>query len=164
MVWTRPLTHYTGKTGIFSKLVDGIKNVAGAIKKSGSSLRLEIQFLVNRQNESQIKEVKKFASEVNARLRLKSMQVLDQERAEEWLPEGENFSRYRKDKSRFIIKGRLKNRCLRLWLNPVITWDGKVIPCCFDKNADHIFGDLNTQSFSEIWHGEKAMQFRQSVS
>jgi radical SAM protein with 4Fe4S-binding SPASM domain len=48
-------------------------------------------------------------------------------------------------------------------MNPVVTWDGKIVPCCFDKNADHIIGDLNTQSFRDIWHGEKANKFRQAL-
>jgi radical SAM protein with 4Fe4S-binding SPASM domain len=151
------------QNGDFQKVVEGIKNVASAIKRSGSPLKLEIQFLVNRHNESQIAAARKFASEVNAKLRLKSMQVLDEERAGKWLPSQESFRRYRGENGSFTIKSRLSNRCLRLWLNPVITWDGKVIPCCFDKNADHILGDLNTQSFSEIWHGKKALQFRQSL-
>jgi len=158
-------TAYTAyrQKGDFQKVMEGIKNVSGAIKSSGSPLILEIQFLVNRQNESQIGEVKKFASEVNARLTLKSMQVLDLSRAEDWQPERESFNRYIKDNGRFIIKSRLRNRCLRLWLNPVVTWDGKVIPCCFDKNGDHILGDLNHESFKEIWQGEKAKRFRQTL-
>jgi radical SAM protein with 4Fe4S-binding SPASM domain len=149
--------------GDFEKVVTGIRNVSDAIKSSSSSLRLEIQFLVNSQNESQIAAAGKFASEVNAKLRLKSMQVQDKARAEKWLPAAENFRRYRNQNGRLILKGRMRNRCLRLWLNPVVTWDGKVIPCCFDKNADHILGDLNKQSFGEIWHGEKANKFRQSL-
>lgn len=149
--------------GDFEKVVAGIRNISAAIDKYRSRLKLEIQFLVNRQNESQIPAAQKFATEVRARLRLKSMQVLDENRAEEWLPSGENFRRYRIENGTYILKGRRQNCCLRLWLNPVITWDGKVIPCCFDKNADHIMGDINTQSFSDIWHGEKANKFRQSL-
>jgi len=149
--------------GDLQKVVDGIKNVTEAIKRHSSSLRLEIQFLVNRQNESQIPAAMQFASEVNAKLKLKSMQLLDEENAGEWLPAGEKFRRYRVENGRIIIKSRMRNSCLRLWLNPVVTWDGKVIPCCFDKNADHILGDLNTQSFRDIWNGEKAIKFRQSL-
>jgi len=139
--------------GDFQKVIDGIKKISGAIKRTGSPLKLEIQLLVNSRNESQIAEAQKFASEVNAELRLKSMQVLDEERAGEWLPENERFRRYRIGNGKYKLKSRLRNRCLRLWLNPVISWDGKVIPCCFDKNADHIMGDLTTESFKEIWQG-----------
>ena len=63
----------------------------------------------------------------------------------------------------YALKNSFNNSCLRLWMNPVITWDGKVVPCCFDKDAEHIMGDLNEKSFREIWHGEKFKAFRSSV-
>jgi radical SAM protein with 4Fe4S-binding SPASM domain len=50
-----------------------------------------------------------------------------------------------------------------MWFNPVITWDGKVIPCCFDKDADHIMGDINENSFREIWTGPRYRLFRKSI-
>ncbi len=60
----------------------------------------------------------------------------------------------------YRIKSSLPDRCARLWFNPVITWDGKVLPCCFDKDADHIMGDLNQESFRDIWNGTKYRLFR----
>jgi radical SAM protein with 4Fe4S-binding SPASM domain len=45
----------------------------------------------------------------------------------------------------------------------VITWDGKVVPCCFDKDAHFVLGDLSQNSFQEIWNGEKYHRFRQSL-
>ena len=32
----------------------------------------------------------------------------------------------------------------------VITWDGKVSPCCFDKDAKYNLGSLNTESVDNI--------------
>jgi radical SAM protein with 4Fe4S-binding SPASM domain len=49
------------------------------------------------------------------------------------------------------FKGKNKKHCWRLWHDPVITWDGAVVPCCFDKDAQHKLGDLKSQSFKEIW-------------
>jgi radical SAM protein with 4Fe4S-binding SPASM domain len=151
------------KNGDIEKVLGGIRFVSSAIKRNSSSVKLEIQFLVNRLNESQIPDMRKFAKDVNAKLTLKSMQILSGERITGWLPSGERFRRYIYENGRAVLKGKQKNRCLRTWINPVITWDGKVIPCCFDKNADHIFGDLTRNSFREIWSGEKAVQFRQSL-
>jgi radical SAM protein with 4Fe4S-binding SPASM domain len=92
------------------------------------------------------------------------MQVINAIEIEEWMPANEKFRRYKKNKNgMFTLKNPLNNNCLRLWMNPVITWDGKVIPCCFDKDADHIMGDLNELSFREIWHGEKFRAFRETV-
>jgi len=40
-----------------------------------------------------------------------------------------------------------------------VTWDLKILPCCFDYNADIVFGDLREQSIYEIYHGEKYQKF-----
>ncbi|MEO6819738.1 MAG: SPASM domain-containing protein, partial [Ginsengibacter sp.] len=50
-----------------------------------------------------------------------------------------------------------------LWHANVITWDGMVVPCCFDKDAQHRLGDLKNQSFKEIWHNEKYKHFRSEL-
>jgi radical SAM protein with 4Fe4S-binding SPASM domain len=47
-----------------------------------------------------------------------------------------------------------------MWHAAVITWDGKVVPCCFDKDASHVMGDVTRQSFKKIWFGEQYNQFR----
>lgn len=54
------------KGGDFDVVLQGIKNVSGLISKYHSSLKLEIQFLVNRYNESQIPFATKFANKMNA--------------------------------------------------------------------------------------------------
>lgn len=149
--------------GEFEKVINGIKYVSQAIRETGSSLKLEIQFLVSRHNEHQIASAGRFSKDVKAKLRLKSMQIINNERIDFWMPKNEEYRRYIKKNGNYIIKNALSNNCLRLWLNPVVTWDGKVLPCCFDKNADHILGDLNESSFREIWYGEKNKIFRDSV-
>ena len=63
----------------------------------------------------------------------------------------------------YVINNSLPDRCARLWFNPVVTWDGKVVPCCFDKDAEYVMGDLNTDSFREIWDGPKYRIFRKSI-
>ena len=43
------------------------------------------------------------------------------------------------------------------------TWDGLLVPCCFDKDAKHVLGDLKTNSFKEIWKGNKYKGLRESI-
>ena len=126
-------------------------------------MELIIQFLVNRLNEHQVPEVKHFADSMNATLKLKSMQIIHGEDFEKWLPVQNKFRRYESIEDRYVIRNRLPYRCPRLWFNPVITWDGKVLPCCFDKNADHVMGDMNETSFRDIWNGPKYRMFRKSI-
>jgi radical SAM protein with 4Fe4S-binding SPASM domain len=91
------------------------------------------------------------------------MQIINNKDFDNWLPKNKNFTRYRKNNNEYTIKNALGNHCLRLWLNPVVTWDGKVVPCCFDKDAEEIMGDLNENTFRTIWNGEKYKIFRDSV-
>jgi radical SAM protein with 4Fe4S-binding SPASM domain len=149
--------------GDFGKVVAGIKNVTSAIVRHNSSLNMEIQFLVNRHNEHQIPEAERFAKDVGARLKLKSMQIINSHDAEEWMPAERKFRRYKESDGRYIIKSSLPDRCMRLFFNPVITWDGKIIPCCFDKDAEFVMGDLNNESFKSIWNGKRYNEFRKKI-
>jgi radical SAM protein with 4Fe4S-binding SPASM domain len=63
----------------------------------------------------------------------------------------------------YALKNKLLNHCWKLWHSSVITWDGLVVPCCFDKDATHQLGDIKQGTFSEIWNNEKYMNFRKSV-
>ena len=149
--------------GELDVVIEGIRNVSEARKKHSSSLELIIQFIVNRQNEHQIPEAEHFADKMNASLKLKSMQIINKNAVAEWLPFKRKFRRYELMEDKYVIRSRLPDRCARLWFNPVITWDGKVLPCCFDKNADHVMGDLGEASFREIWNGPKYRIFRKSI-
>jgi len=149
--------------GELEKVISGIRNVDAARKKFHSSLKMELQFLVNRHNEHQIPEAERFAKEVDASLKLKSMQVISDNDKEKWMPASSKFRRYEEINGKIIIKNSMRDRCLRLWFNPVITWDGLVIPCCFDKDAEFVMGDLNKESFRTIWNNARYKEFRKNV-
>jgi radical SAM protein with 4Fe4S-binding SPASM domain len=91
------------------------------------------------------------------------MQVIHEEKIGDWLPSEGRYRRYEMTDNRFVTKNRMPDNCARLWFNPVITWDGKVIPCCFDKDAEHIMGDLSQESFREIWNGPRYRVFRKAI-
>ena len=149
--------------GNVNSVIDGLKNVAHSKKKHHSSLKIEIQFLVNSFNEHQIPQLRQLAKSFHALLSLKSMQIINKSDIGSWLPSGKRFRRYKFIEGEYVIKNSLPDRCARLWFNPVITWDGKVIPCCFDKNAEYVMGDLNYDSFREIWDGPKFRLFRKNI-
>jgi radical SAM protein with 4Fe4S-binding SPASM domain len=51
-----------------------------------------------------------------------------------------------------------------MWNSCVITWDGKVVPCCFDKDAAHSLGEAGkNQHFENIWFGPGYYAFRSSI-
>ena len=149
--------------GDFKTVIDGIKNVTGVRKRFNSSLKIEIQCLVNKLNESQIPRIRDLANMVKAEFRMKSMQITEKKNIGYWLPLNRKAGRYKLKNGEYVIKNSLPDRCARLWFNPVITWDGKVIPCCFDKNAEYILGDLKQDTFRDIWDGPKYRIFRKSI-
>jgi len=149
--------------GNIDNVIDGLKNITYAKKKYRSSVIIEIQFLVNRYNEHQIPEVRKLAENMHVLLRMKSMQILNKEDISKWLPSDHRFRRYKIKAGEYEINSSLPDRCGRLWFNPVITWDGKIVPCCFDKDAEYIMGDLKEDSFREIWNGPRYKIFRRSI-
>ena len=50
-----------------------------------------------------------------------------------------------------------------MWQGAVLTWDGRVVPCCFDKDAHHVMGQLDQESMAEIWHNEAYAAFRRTL-
>jgi radical SAM protein with 4Fe4S-binding SPASM domain len=153
--------------------------VGGTFKQADSGLRMlierkkqlkkknpfiEFQFIVMKQNEHQLNEVKKYCEEVGVdKLVFKTMQISSKENATEFLPSNPKYQRYKLTDNSFIVKNKIKNQCFALWRTSVITWDGKVVPCCFDKNAEHSFGTLNGKKFSDIWKSDKYQQFRNNI-
>ncbi|HEY3405274.1 MAG TPA: SPASM domain-containing protein [Ohtaekwangia sp.] len=152
--------------GSLDKVMEGARNVIARKKKLRSRTpHVAFQFLVVKPNEHQIDEVYKLADDIGVdQVVLKTAQIYDYENGSDLIPSLEQYSRYRKtDSGKYAIKNTLDNRCWKMWHSCVITWDGKVVPCCFDKDASHVLGDLTRQSFEEIWNGEKYNQFRASL-
>jgi len=149
--------------GSLENVLEGLRSVSDAKSRYHSPLKLEIQLLVNRLNEDQVPRVSSMAKKLGAVLTLKSMQVINKENTGIWLPEERKYRRYEMINDEYVGKNKMPRRCARLWFNPVITWDGKVIPCCFDKDAEHVMGDLNQESFREIWNGPRYRVFRKAI-
>ena len=90
--------------------------------------------------------------------------MYDFENGNPLIPSIGRYSRYaQQSDGTYKIKNLLKNECWKLWHSCVITWDGIVVPCCFDKDAEHKMGDLKEGSFKEIWRGSAYRSFRQQL-
>jgi radical SAM protein with 4Fe4S-binding SPASM domain len=95
---------------------------------------------------------------------LKTAQIYDYKNGSPLLPTDQKYSRYRKTKSGlYEIKNKLRNHCWRLWHSAVITWDGDIVPCCFDKDAKYTMGKLENITFREIWHNSTYRNFRNAI-
>ena len=130
--------------GNINKVIEGAKNIVKWKKALKSKTPFVFfQFLVVKPNEHQIEEIKELAAEVGVdEVRFKTAQVYDYENdPNQLIPVNEKFSRYKKNKEgKQLPKNKLANHCWKLWQANVITWDGLVVPCCFDKDAAHQSG------------------------
>ena len=152
--------------GSLEKVIEGTKNLVKAKRDAGSQTpHIIFQFLVVRPNEHQIEDVKKLATEIGVdEVKLKTAQVYDYKNGHDLIPTLDQYSRYTVQKDgTYQIKNELLNHCWKLWHSCVITWDGRIVPCCFDKDAQHQLGDLNTKKFSEIWQSDLYRSFRSRV-
>ncbi|MGE0406766.1 MAG: radical SAM/SPASM domain-containing protein [Candidatus Korobacteraceae bacterium] len=56
-----------------------------------------------------------------------------------------------------------ESACLVPWYSTYIDAKGQVYPCCYLLNSPHVMGNINEESFSQIWHGERYKKFRNSL-
>jgi len=154
------------KEGNLEAVLQGARNVVKWKKQLKSTTpHLIFQFLVVQPNEHQIPEIYKLAREIGVdEVKLKTAQVYDYENGNDLIPTIERYARYQMQADgTYRIKNKLLNHCWKLWHSCVITWDGVVVPCCFDKDALHKLGDLKKNTFREIWQDKSYQQFRTTL-
>jgi radical SAM protein with 4Fe4S-binding SPASM domain len=153
--------------GKLEKVLEGARNIVKWKKELNSKTPFVFfQFLVVRPNEHQLDDIRRLAKDIGVdQVRFKTAQVYDYRNDPNGLiPVNKKYSRYRMDSNgERVLKNNLENHCWRLWHATVITWDGLVVPCCFDKDAEHPLGDLKGKPFKEIWHDERYVEFRRQI-
>lgn len=152
------------KSGKLENVLQGARNMVKWRKKLKSKTPyLIFQFLVVRPNEHQIPDIYRLAEEIGVdEVKLKTAQIYDYKQGNPLIPRENKYARYAKQADgSYVIKNELLNHCWKLWHSCVISWDGRVLPCCFDKDAQHELGQLQSASFEEIWWSEAYQEFRE---
>jgi len=152
--------------GDLSKVIEGTKSLIAAKKRRNAATpHLIFQFLVVKPNEHEIPAIYQLAKELGVdEVRLKSAQIYDYTHGNPLIPSQEQYARYQKQKNgTYRLKYKTGNHCWRMWSSCVLTWDAKVVPCCFDKDATYTLGSAIDQPFKVIWKSEKYQKFRSSV-
>jgi radical SAM protein with 4Fe4S-binding SPASM domain len=151
--------------GTFEQADKGLRLLISRKKERGLKKPfVEFQFIVMKQNEHQMDDVRKYCEEVGIdKLVFKTMQISSYENVLKFLPVKKKYRRYIVEDDSFKIKNKISNRCFALWRTSVITWDGRVVPCCFDKDAVNEIGIVNGRAFSDVWKSEKYTGFREKV-
>lgn len=152
--------------GSLEKVLKATEVICLAKKERKSKIpHIVWQFLVVRSNEHELdllfEKAKQFGVD---EVRLKTAQIDQFENGHPLIPNQDKYSRYRQTANgKYVIKNKLLNECWRMWGSTVLTWDGQVVPCCFDKDAKHVLGNLQTSRFKAIWKNEAYSRFRALV-
>lgn len=152
--------------GKLEKVIEGTEKLLYWKKKLKSRTPHIIwQFIAFKHNEHQVPEIKQLAKKIGVdELGIKTAQIYDYETSDNFIPDDKSLSRYEQDaEGNYHIKNKLLNQCWRMWRGSVITWDGLVVPCCFDKDATHQFGDISSQTFASVWKSERYNSFRKAI-
>ncbi len=145
--------------------LDGLRYLRMAREEYGSHICIELQVLRLSSNESEWEWIRKHYTSLGAtRLVFKTAQLYDYRHGHVLMPSKEHYSRYRKGSDGLYYLHRAKHRsCYRLWSGCVITAEGDVIACCYDKHVQHTFGNISKDTLRTLWYGDKANAFRKAV-
>lgn len=150
--------------GSLQKVLDNVKKLIDEKKKKQTKVPHIIwQFLVMKHNEHEIEQIKQLAKDLQVdECSLKTVQIYTKDDID-FLPENPKYRRYKLNGNNFEIKYKLKNRCYRIWNQPVINWNGEVAVCCFDKDNMFKIGNVKNESFIKIWNSDNFMNFRKAI-
>ena len=151
--------------GNLNKTLQAIEFINAEKKAQNSRFpAIELQMIIFRHNEHEIGAFKKIAQKMKVqKITIKTAQIYNYTEKTELIPTIKKYSRYKTINGNWELKKKLHNRCLRMWQSAVITTDGELLPCCFDKNADFSYGNLNKYSVKELWNNDKALSFRKRI-
>ena len=152
-----------------------LQNITSLVEKKTElkkhTPRIVGQFIVMKHNEHEIEETKILFKKMKIdKLALKTVQIYSKDDIIKFLPSNPKYQRYKIKNKDFTLKFGLKNRCYRIWNQPVINWDGEMAVCCYDKDNVYRVGSFslptpNSQlpTISALWKSKKFMTFRKNV-
>lgn len=150
------------KGASLSKSIEAIKFLNEAKTELNSKTPcIEAQFIVFRFNEHQISEFKQLAPIWGAnKISIKSAQIHSPNENSEIIPTINKYSRYNKINNEWKIKKDYTKACFRAWYGMVVSSDANILPCCFDKQEKHLYGNIKEDKVENIWKNKKANNFR----
>lgn len=154
--------------GDVTRVVDNLRMLCRLRREAGSRVpHIEWQFLVTKQNESELGEAERMARELGVRFHPKKLRVgltdFDKRSSAkvaseqpEWIPDDERYRRYSKKSKR--------TRCRSLWTRAVVTWQGAIAPCCQVFESSHNFAAALPEDFRAFWNGPEFVAARKIFS
>ena len=132
--------------GIFAKVRHNMEKAVRAARKSRT--RVEWQFLPMRNNEHEVPQAAAMAKEIGIEFFAKGFRVTDPARAPA-------DPKYR--------CSMLKKPCGDIYYQLGIYWNGDVVPCCYDNDAEEVMGNVVATGLRAVWDSPKYRAFRKRV-
>lgn len=153
---------YNG-TKNFKEAIKSIKRLTQEKKKRNNLPFTDLQFIVMKENEKEVRKIKVIAKQVGVdRLSIKTVWVFN-EKMRNLLPRKDIYRRYYLNGNSIKPKKLIKNWCIWPWVATMIAWDGSVYPCCYNLSGTYKFGNIFEEGLRDIWNNEKYVRFRKQV-
>lgn len=152
--------------GKLTKAIESVEFIQEyKLKLKKSKPKLEMQFIVLKHNEHQIPDIIALSEKLGVeKLSLKTAQLDKTEEAKKMLPKQTKYARYTLNIDGSLRRKKaVRNRCWRAFSGAVIATNGDVLACSYDKNGEHVFGNINNESLAKIWKNKKATEFRKQL-
>ena len=156
------------KGGNFERVLDNVRLLVKAKRESGSPTPLlNLRMIVSRENEDQMDAFREMGCSLGVDMvsfkAFSTRQSGENEAVDrQFAPKAGKLRWYRYNKGFSADKTVRKYWCRFPWTKPTLFADGTIISCEFDLKYEVPFGNINEQSFDEIWFSEKAEKFRKA--
>ncbi len=127
---------------------------------------INLRMVVSKENEHEVEEFRSLARDLGVDMvsfkafSTRQPGFADPEIDRQYAPQTKFFRWYDYQPDFTVTEKAKKYNCKFPWTKPTLFADGEILSCEFDFHYSYSFGNLNEQSFREIWFGEKAREFR----
>ena len=129
-----------------------------------SNLQIELQCLRLKTNEHEWSAFKRVYKSLGAdKLVFKTAQLYDYANGHPLMPSEPRYSRYIQGTDGLYHRKPLRKGCWRVMSGAVITTNGDVLPCCYDKAHAYAYGNIMNAPMTELFNSAKARAFRKAA-
>ena len=132
----------------YQEAIDNVLRTASLIKSLKGKTLLVVRMIDLKQNSHKMDDFKSFWEKHNIESEIRAFFPWGEEKMEE-LGEYEKYPPFMP--------------CPFPWQYLVVQWNGDVVACCRDYNAENKMGNVNEESIEEIWNSRKYASFRESM-
>ena len=153
--------------GQLDRVMKNLRETIRLRNESGSSLRIEVGFILMKHNEHEVDDFRRSMLALGAdgtvvidpcvRTIAQGKQFLPSDRAH-WIYDEGAFERG-------VLRPKVlpDNVCPWIYYSIAIHVNGNVVPCCRDPRGEEVMGNILEQDFDEIWNGPKFVSLRERI-